>query len=112
MYMQKTFQHTSSYCINLLENDAHIWNIVLFAVATLVYHMPFGFKRDLINTDIVGIWNDLDWWYCISRYVLHVYNYTEFIFARVLNYFRLDEEWEHITNIEKDFLSSYDYHYK
>jgi hypothetical protein len=41
-----------------------------------------------------------------------MYNYTEFIFARVLNYFRLDEQWEHITNIEKDFLSGYDYHYK
>jgi hypothetical protein len=34
-----------------------------------------------------GIWNDIDWLYCISRYVLYIY--TGFIFTRVSNYFSL-----------------------
>jgi hypothetical protein len=33
----KTFQHTSSYCMNLSKYGAHICNIVLFAMATHVY---------------------------------------------------------------------------
>jgi hypothetical protein len=91
-HVHKTMQHSSSYCINLSEYGAHICDIVLFALATLVYirysdAIRLQMRLNLTLIVLPGIWNDIDWLYCMSRYVLYIY--TGFIFTRVSNYFSL-----------------------
>jgi hypothetical protein len=123
-HVHKTIQHSSSYCINLSEYGAHICDIVLFALETLVYiRCCSASNATEYKTLIVlpGIW----------RYVLYIYTeFIRFIFTRWFHIFSESRKSHFLTqfhtyrktsfhtcrktsseitvfNIQKDFILSH-----
>jgi hypothetical protein len=102
-HVHKTIQHSSSYCINLSENGAHICEIVLFALAILVYIRCYSSSNVTEYKTLIvlpGIWNDIDWLFCMSRYVLYIYTeFIRFIFTRCFHIFSESRKSHFLTQL-------------
>jgi hypothetical protein len=69
-HVHKTIQHSSSYCINLLEYGAHICDLVLFALATVVYiRCCSASNATEYKTLIYSVAWNMKWYRLIVQYI-------------------------------------------